>query len=246
MRTVIAHALEERVDMVALVPEYRTGSFTMDAIWASFMRALALAVDPRAVADPGKRTVIGSGAFNLVARSAYDRTPGMAHLRLETGDDVALAAMVKEHGGRVEMLNGRGHASVAVYRNVREFLRGVEKNGSSLAQRPLPLLISAFALLLVIEYAPIAVVVLGLLGKAPSWLLLIGALATAASTAVSMTSLWVNTRTWLAGLAWPFGLAMMVVGILRSVVLAHRRGGIIWRGTFYPLEEISAGQRFTL
>jgi len=245
LRRAVAYALAEDLDMIALVPEFRTGSLLVDAAWADFMRALALLVDPKAVLDPRRRAVIGSGSFNLVRRSAFESTPGFEHLRLETGDDVALGKMVKDAGGTVAMVNGRGLASVAIYRSVGEYLRGVEKNGSSLADRPFAVILAVFALLLAIEYAPLVATLLGAIGG-PVWLLALGSASLALTTAVFCSALWVNTRTWAAGLLWPAGIALMVFGVARSAYLAHRRGGVMWRDTFYPLEQLHEGRRFTL
>lgn len=245
MRSAIAYAVGEKLDMIALVPEFRMGGPLVDAVWADFMRALALIVDPRAVRDPRRRTVIGSGAFNLVRREAFERTPGFEHLRLETGDDVALAQMVKGAGGTVAMVNGRGCASVAMYASIRELLRGVEKNGSSLARRPFALVLLGFAVLLAIEYSPVAATLLGAL-YGPAWLLALGAVSLVATTAVFCAALWTNTRTWAAGLLWPVGIALMIFALARATYLTHRRGGVMWRDTFHSLEELEAGRRVTL
>lgn len=51
-----------------------------------------------AVPDPRSSAIIGSGAFNLVRRSALDRTEGLAWLRMETamvGGDDSVAAMTR-------------------------------------------------------------------------------------------------------------------------------------------------------
>ncbi|MDZ4168304.1 MAG: glycosyltransferase family 2 protein [Coriobacteriia bacterium] len=245
LRKAVAYALGEKLDMIALVPEFRMGSPLVDAVWADFMRALALIVDPRAVRDPRRRTVIGSGSFNLVRREALERTPGFEHLRLETGDDVALAQMVKQAGGSVAMVNGRGCASVPMYASIGELMRGVEKNGSSLAHRPFALVMLAFAALLAIEYSPIAATLAGAM-YGPDWLLALGGVSLAATTAVFCAALWVNTRTWAAGLLWPIGIALMVFALARATYLTHRRGGVVWRDTFHSLEELEAGRRVTL
>ena len=40
--------------------------------------------------------------------------------------------------------------------------------------------------------------------------------------------------------------ALMAGGVLRSTWLVHRRGGVLWRGTFYPIAEVLASQRFRI
>lgn len=246
LRRAVSYALEHDIDLLALVPEYRTGSFAVDAAWAAFMRALALALDPAKVRDPRSEAAIGSGAFNLVRRSAYDRTPGFEHLRLETGDDAALGQMVKRAGGRIEMIDGRGCATVAVYRSISELVRGVEKNGSSMADRPFALVLLGMATWVAIEWTPPAVALAWALGHAPLWLGVFAAAATCLNTAAYVTALWTNTRTWAAGLAWPFGMATLAFAVTRSVYLTHRRGGVLWRDTFYPLDELHEGRRFNI
>jgi hypothetical protein len=51
---------------------------------------------------------------------------------------------------------------------------------------------------------------------------------------------------WWPALLWPIGEVLLIVGVLRSTWLAVLRGGVTWRGTFYPLEELEAGRRFRL
>jgi hypothetical protein len=45
---------------------------------------------------------------------------------------------------------------------------------------------------------------------------------------------------WYA-LTQPLGAAIFCYMLLRSTVVTLRQGGIYWRGTFYPLEELRRG-----
>jgi hypothetical protein len=38
----------------------------------------------------------------------------------------------------------------------------------------------------------------------------------------------------------------MAFGLLRSAWLVRRRGGVLWRGTFYPNDELLAARRYKL
>ena len=183
----------------------------IDAIWTVFMRGMLVMIDPRAVRSPRSKVAMGSGAFNLVRRETLDRTPGLEHLRLETGDDVALGLRVKRAGGRVAFMDGSRHISVPMYRSVGGFVRGIEKNGSTLAPYPLPALVGALLLLWTIVFSP-----LGALAMGPAWLRLLGAAALAAYTAGEVAVLFSNTRRWLPALLWPAGGVLMSCALVKS------------------------------
>lgn len=245
LRRAMAYCLSDGFDFIALVPEFRSPSFAVNVLWCTFMRVLALSLDPAAVRDPRSKVSAGSGSFMLVRRSIYDASPGLEHLRMETGDDMAFGAMMKRAGARCDFMNGRQAAWLLSYPSFGEFLRGIEKNGGTFANTPLALFICVLALLGVLEYSPLAALVTGLV-TGIEWLMWLGALSTAAATATSVAVLFVATGRVVPALLWPLGWLGMAAGLLRSVHRAHSRGGVDWRGTFYSADELLAGQRFKL
>ncbi len=246
LRKAVAHCLAEKIDFLALVPAYRTGDFAMDMVLPVFLHVMAVIADPHAIRDPAKkRAAVGSGAFNLVRRELFERSGGFEPLRMETGDDVALAAQVKAAGGQLEMIDGNGSASVAIYRSLPEFFRGIEKNGSSLAPIPFALLAAGFALYDAIQFAPLVALSAGLAAQVP-WLAVLGAGSFFAATLSYAAGLRLNTDAIAPALFWPLALPVMQLAMLRSVWLAKRRGGVLWRGTFYSLAQLEAGRRFKL
>jgi cellulose synthase/poly-beta-1,6-N-acetylglucosamine synthase-like glycosyltransferase len=239
----VAHCEAQGFDVLALVPEYHSRSRMVDVLWAIFVRVMALAVNPDDVRDKRSPVAVGSGAFTLVRRSALDRTPGFEHLRLETADDMALGAMLKAAGARCEYMNGRGAASVSIYDDVHAFFRGVEKNGSSLAHVSLPVLVGIFALLGCVEYSPLVAIAVGVLSHS-AWLTWLGAFTAIVATLATVAPFHRNTGLWLPALGWPLGWPFMTGALLRSVWLVHRRGGVMWRGTLYPVAEVLSARRF--
>jgi hypothetical protein len=45
----------------------------------------------------------------------------------------------------------------------------------------------------------------------------------------------------LYALTFPLGALILAYMLLRSTLVTLRQGGIIWRDTFYPLEELRRG-----
>ena len=241
VRRAVALCENEGVDCLGMIPEYRSTSVLVDACWVVFLRAMSLALDYRKVPDPGHpKSVLGSGAFTLIRRDAYDRTPGFEHLRMESADDMALAAMVKQAGGRCDGVVGTGCASVRMYDSPRAFLHGIEKNGSTTAGSPWASSagVIGFALL---DMMPLVALVAG-----PSWLRAIGFATALVAWIGNVGVLRATCSIWAPALLWPVGTLLFAFGMLRSTLLAVARGGVRWRGTFYTLAELEAGRRFTL
>jgi hypothetical protein len=241
LRKAVAHCESEGLDFVALVPEFRSRSFVINVLWTVFMRILATFVDPAAVRDPDSRVAMGSGAFMLARRSVFERTGGFEHLRLETTDDISLGVMMKHAGARCDFANGRGIASISIYDGLGDFYRGVEKNAGALARAPFPLVAVTVLLAGVVELSPFAAIVSGI-----PVVRALGVLALVGATGAGVTSLWANTRMVLPALLWPVGWVLIASGILRAAWLLARRGGVMWRDTFYTRAQLIEGQRFRM
>jgi hypothetical protein len=181
---------------------------------------------------------VGIGAFNLVRRSALERTPGLEWLKMEIGDDMALGVMLKRSGARPAVLNGRAEVSLEFYPSLRALTRALEKNGASV---PFPQLFFGNLLLVVLECGLLAGV---LSGHVPLQLLAMATWAVASGVSLGV-SRWLGFPRWPALI--PFlGILPLAWAMIRSGVLALVRGGVLWRGTYYPTSTVRAGRRLRL
>jgi len=80
-RRAVAWAEEQRFDHVAVLAEVRQRSFWAGICVAAAMRAILALARPWEAADPRSPKAIGTDAFNLVRRAAFERTPGFEWLR---------------------------------------------------------------------------------------------------------------------------------------------------------------------
>jgi hypothetical protein len=114
---------------------------------------------------------------------------------------------------------------------------GVEKNAFAALRYDVPVTVGAVVLQLALSWLPVA----GLFAADPRT----QAAAILAWSGVFLvyatTARVVETRTWHA-LTMPVGATLFAYSILASMAQALRRGGIVWRGTFYSLKELRAGR----
>jgi len=241
LRRAVAWAEAERLDHVAVLPELAPPSLWVSAVLTASLRGLFAFLRPWEVNDPDSPKSIGVGAFNLVRRAAFERTPGFEWLRLEVADDLGLGLMLKRSGARPGLLLGRGQVRNEGYATLGDALRGLEKNAFAQGARFAAGRGAALAGLGVVgAFAPFA----AFLPVGVPWLPVVGAVALAIFVVASV----VFTRACRESpigvmLSLPMGDLLMSYVLARATVLGVLRGGLVWRGTTYPTEMLRAGQR---
>lgn len=238
----VAYAEAHDLGMLAVMPELEAATFATEAALSVFIRVVAATTPPYLVEDPSSSVGVGYGAFNLVRRSAFETTPGFAWLRMEAAEDIGLGVMMKACGFRCANVGGRGSVRVLFYRDVAGLWRGMEKNSLAVTA---PLWLAESALVLAFlgtELAPLAALVLGLATRRRA-LAAIGASGTLALTAATIECRRADDGHIVEALAWPLGSVLFTLGVLRAFWLSYRRGGVVWRDTFYPNDIMLAGAR---
>ena len=244
LRRAIAWSEAERLDHLAVLAEVTSPSLWVAACVAASSRGLIGLARPWEATDPRSAKAIGTGAFNLVRRSAFERTPGFEWLRLEVADDIGLGLMMKRWGGRPGLLIGRGQVRHETYATLIDAVRGLEKNGFAQGARFSGGRGAALVGLAVVgAFAPFA----AFLPVGLPWLPLLGA----GTLAVFVTAARILTRAFGAPLtsvlaSLPLGDLLMAYMIARATLLGVRRGGLVWRGTMYPTRLLRDGQRVTM
>jgi len=234
----LAAARAHGLGHLAVLPRLVAPGFLERAFVTAFAALLSPLVAVRDLRRSGTRAYFGVGAFNLVRRADYERAGGHERLRLEVVDDVKLGLLLRRSGVPQGVSDSGGLVRVRWQNGLAASALGLVKN--------------AFASL---EYRParaIAAAVAGLVaGAAPVGLLLAGPSAAvravaAAALAVSVLHHAAAARRF-AGASGAEGLLLpacaVVLGgvVLGSAAAALARGGVVWRGTHYPLARVRAG-----
>lgn len=231
LRRVMSFAEDQKADHVTVLPRITGSGPLLQSSLGAFFRLIVGAGRLWGVSRPESSAAAGVGAFNMVRRTALERTPGLEWLKMEIGDDMALGLMLKRAGLRSCVLNGRDFVSLDFYPSYGAMARAVEKNG---AAAPFPILVFGNVLLMTLEA--------GFLVGPYNWAAPVYVLTVLVSWRLSK---------WLGLSLWPAlvpGLGMFLLGLamIRSAVLAQLRGGVLWRGTLYPVAEVRAGNRIGL
>ena len=188
---------------------------------------------PWLAADPNSRFFFGIGAFNLVRARTYQRLGGHETIRLCPVDDILLGRIIKENGGCQECLNGREFITVPWYDSVGEMIRGLHKNLFSALDYRFERLVLATLLILGCTILPFW----GLLFADNATRLICGLIivVTGFSQSLAARALGVPLSCLRWFLLTPYVKLYMM---WQAVFVTLFRGGIEWRGTFYPLDEL--------
>lgn len=237
VRLAVSLALRDGWDHLAVGPDISSQTLGERIYVAYFLAMFNTSQRPWKASDPRAREFIGIGAFNLVRRGAYVRAGGHDRIRFEVLDDMALGKILKRSGARQTVVGHGNRVTTRWHAGVRRLVRGIEKNAFAGARYSTAFMTWAIFVLLTASTAPyVGWFLPGFLPRvlsATAWVGIVFAYGAGRGTA--------GIRTWHA-VFMLLGAAIYNYAMARSMVLALARGGIRWRGTFYPLRELRRRQ----
>lgn len=231
----VSLAEDRQVEHLVLSPRVIADTFWEKIFLSYFGTAFCFRFRPDRVADRG-RFFAGIGAFNLVLRQPYLQLGGHSTLALQVLDDMELGRLFKLHGYRQHFAGAGSGVQVRWAVGLRGLVMGLEKNAFAGVNYSLLLGISGSLASLLASLVPLLL----LDPQADTWLRLVCWVGIAISSlAVSPGT---GTPVW-AGAFFPLAGSLFSFIFLRSIFLAQYRGGIYWRGQFYPLCRLKEAQR---
>jgi glycosyltransferase involved in cell wall biosynthesis len=226
----------EALDHLAALPTITSPSPAVRWSIGAFAMFFVLFTRAWRVPDPSSSASIGIGAFNLVRTAAYRAVGGHEQIRLRPDDDLMLGRLLKHHGFKAGLRTSDGTVSVDWYASLGDLVRGVEKNTfAGLNYSGLAAIASVSGLVLHAGYFLVPFVVTGRLRILALADLAVVLAAGAVAAPTIGQSAWTTILQPVAALlfAWVHS---------RATLLTLVRGGIFWRGTFYPLSELRRNQ----
>lgn len=231
----VAYARGHGIDHLAAGPRVEMPSLPLRVFVVLFTLFFSIAFRPWKVRDPRSPAHIGVGAFNLVRTAAYRAAGGHRPIAMRPDDDLKLGKLMKKHGFRQDFVVATESLRVEWYRTFGELVRGLMKNGFAGVDYRLRLVVAATVAQLLVFVLPWAAV--WFTGGAAQ--LLFGA-AVALAFGMYAGAARAQGVSPLYGLLFPVATLAFLYIVWRAAIVTLARGGIEWRGTHYPLDELRA------
>ena len=217
------------------------GDVDMEGFWEKvlitfFGLAFHVATDPYRVADPDSWTYVGVGAFQLLKRSAYEAAGTHRRLAMEVVDDMKLGKIVKQAGFRSSVGLAQEGVVVRWHAGLGNLISGVTKNFFAALGYNVGLAVLAAIAMLLLNVAPFVAIFIS-----HGWIRLLAVAAVVIALGFHVGVDIVMRVSPLYALTHPIGAALFCYMLLRSTVITLWQGGVTWRDTFYPLDELKRG-----
>lgn len=185
------------------------------------------------VQDPKAKDFFGVGGFNLLRSDALQAFGGMNRLRMEIVEDISLGWLAKkELRRRSMMVLGPGLVKIPWIQGPLGIIRLLEKNAFAGNRYSIAVTIAASVLLILQAAVPLLALTAGPWGVAACLTLYV-------SVAISFyANRKLNGISPFLAILYAPAVLILAWSFLRSMFLTIRRGGVIWRGTLYPIAEL--------
>lgn len=236
LRRAIALEKTHNLDHLTLLGDVEMVGFWETVLVTFFGLGFHLGTDPSQAANPRSFRYVGVGAFQLLRRSAYEASGTHRRLAMEVVDDMKLGKIVKQAGFRSGCAVAQNLVAVRWQAGVGNLVRGVTKNFFAGAGYDLRFVALQVAVLLMMDTLPFAGVFFG-----HGWIFGSSVIAVAIALSFQAGVAWVMRVSPLYALTHPLGALLFCYMLLRSTVVTLWQGGIVWRDTFYPLDDLKRG-----
>ena len=236
LRRAIAYADAEKADHVVLFPRMIMKHPGERMMIAFFQALFVFGHRPWKVADPAASDHMGVGAFNMVRRPVYDAIGTYQALRMEVIDDMKLGKVIKNAGFAQRNVFGEDLISLHWVRGTFGIVENLTKNFFALLSFQWPRTVASIVALAFLNLGPFVGIWL-----AHGWARLPYAIALASLFGIYYGMSRLSDVAPYYVLLHPISTCLVTYTVARSMVLTMLQGGIVWRGTKYPLDELRRG-----
>jgi cellulose synthase/poly-beta-1,6-N-acetylglucosamine synthase-like glycosyltransferase len=236
LRRAIAYAEAEPADHVVLFPKMIMTKPGERMMIAFFQTLFMFGHRPWKVADPKTDDHMGVGAFNMVRRTVYESVGTYERMRMEVLDDMKLGKVVKKGGFAQRNVFGKDLISIHWAKGTMGIVNNLTKNFFAVLSFQWWRALLSCVGLVFLNMVPF-------FGTASvhGWSRLPYAIAL---TSMFLIYAGMSARSAIPPyyfLLHPVSTALFSYTVLYSMIATYKQGGVIWRGTLYPLDELKKG-----
>jgi len=236
LRRTLSYVEATPVDHLVLFPTIVMGTPGERMMIAFFQSLFTFGHRPWKVGDPKTKDHIGVGAFNFVRRTAYEKIGTYEALRMEVLDDMKLGKVLKNAGFAQRVVFGDRLISIRWAKGALGVVNNFTKNFYAVMSFQWWRTVGSAVALMFLNLGPFAGI-----WFASGW--------SRVGYAVALLSLFLiyagmSKRTKIPAyyfLLHPISTVLFLYALLQSMFVTLWDGGVTWRGTKYPLEELRKG-----
>ena len=236
LRRAVHYAERERADHMVVLPTMLMETVGERMMISFFQAMFIFAFRPWKVRDPKARDSMGVGAFNMVRRTAYEKIGTYESMRLSVVDDMRLGEKIKQAGLPSRVAFGEDMVTLRWAVGAGGVVRNLTKNFFAQMHYSAAFAAAAACGMLWLHLGPWLGAMFATGWARAGYVLALCCLV--------MVYAGMGRRTKISivyVLLHPVASLLMVYTMLLSTVLTLSRGGVEWRGTFYPLAELRRG-----
>jgi hypothetical protein len=232
----VQYAEREKLDHLVAFFGLDLRGFWENVFGLAFSLFFFLRFRPWHVRNPKRKEYLGVGGFNLIRRSAYETIGTHRAIALEVADDMELGHRVKMAGLPSDVVGAKDLVQVRWQEGLSGLMNGLTKNAYAALHYSWRTVFKSSLLLLFTVVWPY----IGLIAARRPAARAAYAFCAGAITLIGARHARTGNVPPLYSLTLPFSSLLLIVVMFRSALTTERNGGITWRGTFYPLEELRA------
>ena len=236
LRRALVYAESEPADHVVLFPRMIMKQPGEKMMIAFFQTLFVFGHRPWKVAEPDTKDHMGVGAFNMIRRPVYEAIGTYMALRFEVLDDMKLGKVVKAAGYSQRNVFGEDLISIRWARGALGVVRNLTKNFFAVMSFQWPRAVLSCLALAFLNLMPFVGVWL-----AHGWAKVPYAIALLSMYLIYYGMSGMSSVPSYYFFLHPVSTLLFVYTMMRSMMVTLWHGGVTWRGTKYPLEELKRG-----
>jgi GT2 family glycosyltransferase len=236
LRTTISLVKQKHWDHLTLLCHAEMFTLGEKIVMTFFAMSFLLGLRPWRVSNPKSSAYVGVGAFQLIRRGAYEKMGTHRRLAMEVVDDIKVGKLVKRAGFRSGVARAGRAVSVHWHAGLRNIILGTTKNFYATTGFRLWVVCGQVGALLLMFLVPWVA-----LPFVHGWARIFAAAAIVVPMMAQAGAAMEFDESPLYAMTQPLGALIFAWMVVRSTIVTLWQGGITWRGTFYPIEELKQG-----